>query len=305
MLNAHSGTTNNYGHIAPIDFQPGSHPLLVVGDSFIESLMNDFDDTLQGLLGKRLGPAYPVYGLGGSGLSVSDYAVLASQARVEFAPAAIVFLIQDGDISESLLHRHGGYFLSKSGASFVPSYVPLTPNSVLQWARRHGVESALYLYLRSNLKFSPGDLFGAFEPGNRVDSHRPARELLTDRERAVADWFLGAIAQGSGVPSRCTLLLIDADRYAIYDAQLASPPKDSAVLRAHLIDRARALGYRVVDMEPIFRAEYARTRLKFDYWPIDRHWNRAGHALAAEVVMAELFGHGDRTCMPGRSATGS
>src|SRR5688572_7193775 len=40
MLNAHRGTTNNYGHIAPHDFRPASRPLIVIGDSYVESLMN-------------------------------------------------------------------------------------------------------------------------------------------------------------------------------------------------------------------------------------------------------------------------
>ena len=44
MLNAHRGTTNNYGQIAPQDFRASSQPMIVVGDSFIESLMNDFDE---------------------------------------------------------------------------------------------------------------------------------------------------------------------------------------------------------------------------------------------------------------------
>ena len=34
-----------------VRFPPGSHPLIVAGDSFIESLMNDYGDTLQGILG--------------------------------------------------------------------------------------------------------------------------------------------------------------------------------------------------------------------------------------------------------------
>src|SRR5512140_771985 len=49
MLNARAGVTNNYGHIADIDFRAGSGPVIVLGDSFIESLMNDYGDTLQGI----------------------------------------------------------------------------------------------------------------------------------------------------------------------------------------------------------------------------------------------------------------
>jgi hypothetical protein len=95
MLNAHAGVTNNYGHIAASDYRAGSRPLVVIGDSFIESLMNDHGDTLQGILGQRLGPSRPVYGLGASALSASDYLILAGQANAEFSPAAAAFLISD------------------------------------------------------------------------------------------------------------------------------------------------------------------------------------------------------------------
>src|SRR5690242_8084630 len=69
MQNARHGRTNNYGQLAPFDYVEGSRPVIVVGDSYVESAMNDFRDTLQGQLGAMLAPAVPVYGFGVSGLS--------------------------------------------------------------------------------------------------------------------------------------------------------------------------------------------------------------------------------------------
>jgi hypothetical protein len=305
LLNAHTGTTNNYGHIAPRDFQAGSRPLIVVGDSFVESLMNDYDDTLQGILGRQLGASRPVYGLGVSGLSASDYDVMANQAREEFTPAAAVFLIVDGDLSESLQARPGGYVLRPAGSTLAPTYIPLTPDPTMRWVREHVGEPALYGYLRGNLKFSPGDILNAFAKGSHAAQPRPTAVGNPAAPFAVGDWFLDALPRDSGVAPGCVVLLLDADRYAIYDPEQASPAKDPVPLRAYFIDRARTLGYHVVDMAPLFRAEYARTRLKFDYWPIDRHWNRRGHELAAKAVMTELFASDTGTCMPGRVASGS
>ncbi len=305
LLNAHSGVTNNYGHIAPGDFHAGSRPLIVVGDSYVESLMNDYDDTLQGILGRRLGPARPVYGIGVSGLSASDYEVLASQARSEFAPTAAAFLITDGDLSESLQARQGGYVLRPSGSTLAPTYIPLTPDPVMHWVRAHVGEPAIYGYLRGNLKFAPGDIMNAFAKGRHAEQPPPSTAENSTEAFAVADWFLNGLRRDSGIAPGCVVLLIDADRYAIYDADQASRAKDPAPLRAYFIHRARALGYHAVDMEPLFRADYARRRLKFDHWPIDRHWNRRGHELAAQAVMSELFANGAGTCMPGRAAPGS
>jgi hypothetical protein len=301
MLNAHAGMTNNYGHIAPQDFQAMARPMIVVGDSFVESLMNDYGDTLQGILGARLGAAHPVYGLGVSGLSASDYIALSYQARVEFEPTAAVFLISDGDISESLLPREGGYFVRQTGSMMDLRYMPLSPSPVMAWVRSHIGEMALYQYLRSNLKFSPHDILGAFNWRRRggLEPQRAPQPAI-DRQLMVADWFLSELPRATGVAPQCIVLLIDADRYALYDPHLASASKDFPEVRRHLIDSGRKFGFKVVDMGPLFRAEYERTHLKFDYWPIDRHWSRIGHSLGAEAVMSSLFKSGeDLACKPG------
>jgi hypothetical protein len=305
MLNTHAGVTNNYGQISTGDFRPGSRPLIVVGDSFIESLMNDYEDTLQGILGQSLGPSRPVYGLAASGLSASDFFVLARQARAEFAPVAAAFLISDGDISKSLLRRPGGYFLRAEGSTFAPTYVPRTPDPAMQWVRAHMGEPALYRYVRGNLKFAPGDILAALAPGKGGTATTALEPGQSAETFAVADWFLDQLPRVSGLAPQCVALLLDADRYAIYDPQLASQPKDSVRLRSHFIERARELGYRIVDMEPLFRAEYAKTRMKFDYWPVDRHWNRHGHEVAAEAVMSALFANDANSCMQGEALPAS
>jgi hypothetical protein len=300
MLNAHRGTTNNYGQIAPQDFHPGSRPMIVVGDSYIESLMNDYADTLQGILGLRLGPERPVYGFGLSGLSASDYVVLVRQARDEFAPKAAVLLITDGDMVESLAPRAGGYHLARRGTQLTLEYQPLSPNPAMEWVRRHVGRLALYDYLRLNLKFSPGDVFAAVKVGRGSATRAPsAPPQASSGGRDVLEWFLRELPQAAGVAPSCTVLLVDADRYAIYDASAASEPKDSPETRRLLIERGTELGFHVVDLEPLFRSEYERSRSKLDHWPVDRHWNRHGHSVAADAVMAALFSGATSACTPG------
>ena len=300
MLNPHRGTTNNYGHIAPQDFRAASRPLIVVGDSFVESLMNEYGDTVQGILGQRLGVNRPVYGLGVSGLSASDYIAMARRARAEFAPSAAVFVMTDGDISESLLPRPGGYHLQPVAAGLALAFTPLSPSPAMQWVRREVGDFALYDYLRGNLKFAPGDIVKGL---HATHPSAPTPQQLAARDRAAKDaalWFLRELPGASGVAPECTVLLIDSDRYAMYAPRAASPSKDGAELRRLLIERGRSLGFHVIDLGPQFAAEYARTRLKVDHWPVDRHWNRRGHAVAADAVVAALYsGARASACVPG------
>jgi hypothetical protein len=71
-------------------------------------------------------------------------------------------------------------------------------------------------------------------------------------------------------------------------------------VRRYFLDQAQSLGFAVSDLDPVFRAHYARERTKFDYWPNDRHWNKTGHGVAADEAYRLLFEAGKRECLPAR-----
>jgi hypothetical protein len=45
------GEINNMGYVAPFDYAPGSEATVIFGDSYIEGLMNRYEDTLPAQLG--------------------------------------------------------------------------------------------------------------------------------------------------------------------------------------------------------------------------------------------------------------
>jgi hypothetical protein len=297
MILVNHGTTNNYGHVAPFDYREGSHPVIVAGDSYVESLMNAYGDTVQGQLGELLGSRESVYGLGYSGLSASDYFALSRLAKQEFAPTAAIFIIFNGDIAESLLARTGFYHFVPQGDSFRLAYLPLNTEKPMKALRRTITGLPLYRYIFGNLGFSSDAVFkfARGKPQPEADSIGADPEL----QRRVIDYFLAQLPGALGLPSQCIAFLVDSDRYAIYDPRLASAPKETPDVRRYFLDRAQALGFAVSDLDPVFRARYARDRTKFDYWPIDRHWNRTGHGVAADEAYRLLFGAGKRECLPG------
>ncbi len=289
MLNAHRGVTNNYGHTAPFDYNKGGHPILVIGDSFIESLMNDYPDTMQAQLGQKTAPGQPVYGLGVSGLSASDYLALSRLARDEFNPVAAVFLINDGDLSESLGHHLGYYFLLPDGNQLKLNYAPLEGGTFPKRVRQLVGDISVYRYFQINLQFSLGNVFKVFRPPTDHPVTVAGPTVDIDRQRKVADWFLGELPTGLALPPECIVLLVDSDRYAIYNPESATARKDSPQARRYLIERAQALGFRVSDLDPVFRQHYAADKTKFDHWPIDRHWSRVGHGVGADEAYRLLF----------------
>src|SRR6266540_2520283 len=52
--NIHHGHINNLGYVAPFDYREGAGGVVVIGDSYVESMMNDYAETLQGQLGRDL-----------------------------------------------------------------------------------------------------------------------------------------------------------------------------------------------------------------------------------------------------------
>ena len=303
MLNAHRGTTNNYGHIAPFDYKENSHPVLVIGDSFIESLMNEYADTLQGQLGKKMMAPESVYGLGASGLSASDYVALSRLARDEFRPVAAVLLIEDGDLSESLGPHLGYHYLVPDGDGLKQVYAPLHGASVMKRIRKWIGDISVYRYFQVNLQFSLHNVMKVFTPGTVpiTKSDHPAKD--SEAQRKVADWLLAELPASLGLAPECIVLLLDSDRYAIYRPEFASARKDSPEVRRYLIEQARQLGFKTSDLDPVFRQRYATTRAKFDYWPIDRHWNKVGHAVGADEAYRLLFAAGEeQLCLTGKRA---
>ena len=289
MRHSRRGVTNNYGHIAAHDFRAGSKPVIVVGDSYVESLMNPHADTLQGLLGERLS-GLPVYGLGLSGMSASDYVVMARLARREFEPRAAVFVITDGDFAGNFVPRPGGFHLERRGQTFEPVYTPRSPSRAVQRVREALGGLALYDYVRGNLKFAPADVFAGLRLSAVTPpaATRPVSAAVAEGIEVVR-WFLDELPSATGAAAQCTVLLLDTDRFALYRPADASATSDAPQVRRALIEQAQARGFRVVDLGPPFAAEYARTRLKLDFWPLDRHWNRQGHSVAADAAAAALL----------------
>lgn len=306
MLNAHRGYTNNYGHIAPFDYKKGSHPVLVIGDSYIESLMNEYEDTLQGQLGRKMGAPESVYGLGVSGLSASDYVALSRLARDEFSPSAAVFLMNDGDLSESLGFHLGYYFLAPDGDKFKLSYSPMVGESIQKKIRKLIGDISVYRYFQVNLQFSIDKVFKVFQPDAAPNRRTELPVGDGEGQRKVVDWFLAALPDSLRLPPECIVLLMDSDRYAIYKPELASPRKDSAEVRRYLVEQAHKLGFKVSDLDLVFRQRYEKDHVKFDYWPVDRHWNRVGHGVGADEGYRLLFTPGEqqRSCPTGSRVAG-
>ena len=300
--------TNNYGFISDTDYDPAARsPLLaVIGDSFVEAAMVPYDRTAAGILGRLAGNVGRIYSFGSSGSALSQYLAYAKYARDEFHPDGMVFIIVGNDFDESLMkyRSHPGfhYFVEQGDGRLVLQRIDRS----IPWWKDVLVMPALGQYIVMNLevgnvverlKHRISSFLGGGRRfvGNAAAAAEPDR--VRDSERAV-DEFLLRLPQMSGLPAHKVVLVLDAPRPEIYTPDDLQAVQNSyfEVMRRYLIRAASANGFEVIDLEPVFLADYQRRGVRFEH-PNDYHWNPIGHEVVARSIQHSsvyrtIFGNG-------------
>ncbi len=287
--------TNNYGFVNDQDYDPSAKaPLMVViGDSFVEAVMVPFPQTGVARLAGTVGSAGRVYGFGTSGSSLSQYLAYAQYVRDTFRPDGLTVVIIGNDFDESLRK-----YKSEPGLH----YFAESPDGRLElmridrpvpWWRDFLAGSSLGMYLYVNLEIREVWKRWAYRPGqsaisrprfvgNTAAEASPAR--VADSDRAI-EAFLQRLPELSGLPPGRIALAVDGIRPELYNTDRLASVGDAyaAVMRMHLMDRARQQGFEVIDMQPAFIADYRQRQLTFEF-PDDNHWNATGHEVFARAV---------------------
>ncbi len=280
------GTTNNYGQVSPFDYLQGERAVVVLGDSFVESQLNRYTDSLQGRLHAEL-QGKSVYSFGMSGNSLSDYIATIQIISADFKFDALVFYIVDGDIRESFDGDPGHYYFADHPGALDLRYQPKGAQSTLGRVRQAIGGSSLVDYVFANLRFQMRDLLPSGAKVKPTASAVVPVDARIDRDRAAVDFFLDGLERADVAPSR-VILALDSDRYRIYDPNLASRPKDDPTNRQYLAREGLRRGFQVLDMTPAFEMDYREHRMHFDYFPLDRHLNGYGNGLVASRVAERL-----------------
>jgi hypothetical protein len=270
----HTRKVNNYGFTDDTDYQLNSHPIAVIGDSYVQSLMLPYIDTLQGQLGTLLhSQNHPVYSFGTAGYSLAGYIGSAEYASKTFNPKLFVFLLTEGDITDSLSTKIAGSYLLDAPELNL-KFEPSTPNRINQLMLR----SALMRYLKLHLQFDP--VAGLKKP----TSHKLTATVTdTPTVSQLSHRLLDYLEQKSTVRSDNTIFIIDCDRSKIYQHQQQpqTEPDNQLTLFAQI---ARERGYRTINTLPLFTHQYQQSHRRIDFTPLDMHWNHDAHQLVSEAV---------------------
>jgi len=290
--NVQEGHINNMGYVAPFDYIDGTAGIAVIGDSYIESLMNEYSQTLQGRLGglldKSVG-AGVVMEFANSGGSMPDYLAVAGLVAGRFKPTWGVVVISEGDFVEGFSPNHGYHNWDAAANPPVKLVGADQERSELaKWARR----LALVRYVRYNLKVDLFRLIHAEPVLPKVKVREECEPVeLSAADTKLASSFVELLPKQFGLDPSRIVLVFDSNRKLLYDpvgrSDLRCATRDSAAQKL-IHDSAKERGMHIVDTGPIFAQYYARTHLRVDHSPVDWHWNGKAHELVAHEVAAVI-----------------
>lgn len=242
------------------------------GDSYIESLMNPYESTLQGRLPTLLEDSPAVYNFGIAGSALADYLGLAPLVSRDFEVEKLIVLVGEGDFVEAF-QPPPGHFTWSEAADAPPRLLPDVRRDAL---RRFVRSLALVRYVRGNLRMSMAALFKS----------RPSHVAPVCIPKGCSRTTPGASSPSStgclrpGACSRRTSCCCSTTRarQRLYGGRsganphtAACPTRDGLAL-AQLATRAREAGMHVVELAPLFEASYRRSGRRVDHSPADWHW---------------------------------
>jgi hypothetical protein len=268
------------GYVAPFNYVAGREVIAVVGDSFVEGLMNNYADMLQSQIAERLSGS-SVYAFGTAGASLSDYLGLGQFVRQQFPLRWVVIVIVAGDFTDAFAPQPG-FFVWDAAQAPPMRLIPQIPASRLRKLVR---SMAVVRYIRGNLRFSMSSFLHSSVKGVSEEC-RP--QVLSDDDKRLMSQYASALPMSYGVPPSRIILVFDTDRTELYrsDGARTAPacPTRDALARAFLATEAQQDGEKVLDLGPVFSDYFVRYHRRVDYSPVDWHWNPIGHALVAQEV---------------------
>lgn len=284
LQNIHRGRINNFGYASPADYEPGRGGIAVFGDSYVESLMNEYADTLQGALNDYLRTPRKVMGFGMAGAEMPDYLGTAPLVRDAFAPEWAVVVISVGDFTHGF-SAAPGYFEWRADRSAPVALVPEISRSRLSKLVR---TIALIRYLRGNLSMRPGELIRLRRGADTAaGTARCVPEVLSKQDEDLLTAFARELPAAAGLPPDRVILVFDSDRKAIYAGKSAAElgcAQRATLANDRLKEIAAGRGLHVIDSDPVFRRHFAAGLGPLDRSPVDAHWNPAAHRLMAREV---------------------
>ena len=285
---------NNKGWNAPHDYThvPRAHEvrIAVIGDSYVEAIQVDYDQSFPYVLEKNLRKRRPdctinVYSFGYSGTNLAHYTKVAQHVMDAYRPDLIIVNVVHNDFLESLetFARIDNWSLRPVGDGFT-FIAPRKSDDLARkrWLRR----SAIIRYLVINMKMLDrlNMLKQQLNKSKRFEANIDPTTIEAYLNNGVLErasgYLLGMLHQVTGRFK--VLFVIDGNRKAIYngdDARKTFSYRMNQLFR----EQTTQYGFPLIDLTDWFEDDWKREGKPFN-WAIDYHWNQRGHGVAAAAI---------------------
>lgn len=270
----------------------GKRRVAIIGDSFVEALQVDYDQSLAEELERLLGPkSWEVYRFGISGAPVSQYLQMLRREVIEHLPDIVVIVLIHNDFEEShnlLLGRYTRSFLRLDvGANPVREIQPV-PFSRPWYAYLRA--TATYGYIVDRQRVSLAGLkrvIFRLESSDMYEANISIQDLemrMSANERA-ADHVFAEFRKIADERDVRTLLCMDGIRSRIYrnPCGLRGQACGAAPLSQLASCLADRHGLLFLDLQAVFEEDYEKHHRRFDF-EHDGHWNEYGHEVVARCL---------------------
>jgi len=278
---------NNAGWNSEIDYSPPEArrlPLVaVIGDSYVEALNVDTDESFVALLRRRLPGRSDVYSIGKGGAPLSQYLQEIRYARRRFRPSVLVVNVVHNDFTECFrersIHPHFLHVRVNGGEVEEVPPEPYRPSELRRLVYRSALVRYVWLNLKVQLLFSSG----AAAIAREGTEPREEQTAVAPDVRAATQWLVGRILDEN--QDTRILFVIDGPRADIYKGRT---PTGTHFLQIRLMsDVCARLGCDLLDLTQTFTESWRQDGRPFNS-PWDYHWNEHGHRVVAEAVYRRL-----------------
>ncbi len=272
----------------------------VIGDSKVEALQVDYDDSLAEQMEEASdNRQLEVYRFAISGAPLSQYLHLVRKEAVKYSPDLVVIILVHNDFDESYLPTPGVYTRSflkidvtnGSVQGEVPPLEYKTP-----W---YGIirQSATWRYLtyRQRFRFSSlRNLFFRKQKQERLtheadmeasgsDTKGSGPDMKMTRNKLVTEYIFKQMKALCNRKNADLLIVMEGDSHANYE-EISHGNRKVLVLNEMAASVAKELNIHFIDLQPIFQNDFVVNHKKF-YFASDNHWNIHAHKVVAQTIV--------------------
>ena len=284
-------STNNYGFYSSYNYVPDSKPdLAIIGDSTVEAVQIRSEDTFGEII-QIENPSIKVYQFGVSGIALPQYLKMISYIEREFSPKYYAITVVGNDFDESLCN----YRIKEGTWCFNDSFeLVFNPFFGYQGLRAIARKSAVMRYFVFNANLNWRKIMvnlGLNDPGliAKPEYMGSTNKLTSDDvnilSKIAIETFFKEIDK-MGLANR-VIIIQDADRNNIYDRWGITKVYYNE-MRSSMKKSAITYGVNYIDMDPVFRDDYANFKKSFQF-PTDGHWNEHAHKLVSKELLKEIL----------------